>query len=306
MLIVLLSGAGLLLVIAAVNVASLLLVRSESRRREVAIRTALGASAVRVIRQFVTEAIVLVALGTVLGLVSAYWAVQLLTQPGSRGHHGRNAVSPGPRDDASGRGICECAGGCGRRTLRNHSDAADVDRGHGGASGIGQPWLRRQHVAAHRSEARRPRTCDRDGAARRRRTPRARASTAYSEWTPGCRWITWRRSPSMRRRTVTRPTSSKRRSSGRSRTALRCCRGCSRSGSRARRRSSAATRCGSGSRAAPITVSTTRCNTARSARATFNPAGAPLTRTRLHRRRSPVEAARRDHQPGAGEAVLPR
>jgi macrolide transport system ATP-binding/permease protein len=79
MLIVLLSGAGLLLVIAAVNVASLLLVRSESRRREVAIRTALGASTVRVIRQFVTEALVLVALGTVLALVSAYWAVQLLT-----------------------------------------------------------------------------------------------------------------------------------------------------------------------------------------------------------------------------------
>jgi macrolide transport system ATP-binding/permease protein len=79
MLIVLLSGAGLLLVIAAVNVASLLLVRSESRRREVAIRTALGASPVRVIRQFITEAVVLVALGTVLALVSAYWAVQLLT-----------------------------------------------------------------------------------------------------------------------------------------------------------------------------------------------------------------------------------
>ena len=80
MLMVLLSGAGLLLVIAAVNVASLLLVRSESRRREVAIRTALGASTVRVIRQFVTEAVVLVAFGTLIALVSAYWAVQLLTR----------------------------------------------------------------------------------------------------------------------------------------------------------------------------------------------------------------------------------
>jgi macrolide transport system ATP-binding/permease protein len=79
MLVVLLSGAGLLLVIAAVNVASLLLVRSEGRRREVAIRTALGASTVRVIRQFVTEAVVLVAFGTLIALASAYWAVQLLT-----------------------------------------------------------------------------------------------------------------------------------------------------------------------------------------------------------------------------------
>src|SRR5205809_190490 len=50
-----------------------------SRRREVAIRTALGASTVRVVRQFVTEAVVLVAFGTLLALVAAYGAVQLLT-----------------------------------------------------------------------------------------------------------------------------------------------------------------------------------------------------------------------------------
>ncbi len=79
MLMVLLSGAGLLLIIATVNVASLLLVRSESRRREIAVRTALGASAGRVIRQFVTEGLVLVALGSALGLACAYWAIQFLT-----------------------------------------------------------------------------------------------------------------------------------------------------------------------------------------------------------------------------------
>lgn len=80
MLMVLLGGAGLLLVIASVNVASLLLVRSESRKREIAVRTALGASAARVIRQFVTEGLVLVALGSALGLASAYGAIQLLAR----------------------------------------------------------------------------------------------------------------------------------------------------------------------------------------------------------------------------------
>jgi macrolide transport system ATP-binding/permease protein len=78
-LMVLLGGAALLLLIASVNVAGLLLVRSESRTREIAVRTALGASSGRLIRQFVTEAMVLVATGSVLGLASAHWAIQLLT-----------------------------------------------------------------------------------------------------------------------------------------------------------------------------------------------------------------------------------
>jgi macrolide transport system ATP-binding/permease protein len=79
-LLVLLGGAGLLLLIACVNVASLLLVRSESRMREMAVRTALGASRTRLIRQFVTEGVVLVAAGSVLGLIAAGWTMQLLTR----------------------------------------------------------------------------------------------------------------------------------------------------------------------------------------------------------------------------------
>src|SRR5277367_503873 len=76
-LLVLLSGAGLLLLIATINVASLLLVRSESRRREIAVRGALGASRGRLIRQFVTEGLLLVAVGSAMGVATAYWGMQL-------------------------------------------------------------------------------------------------------------------------------------------------------------------------------------------------------------------------------------
>ncbi|MGF7178532.1 ADOP family duplicated permease [Tunturiibacter psychrotolerans] len=77
-LLLLLAGAGLLLLIACVNVASLLLVRSESRRREIAVRGALGASPLRLARQFVTEGVLLVFGSTLLGLVCAVFASQAL------------------------------------------------------------------------------------------------------------------------------------------------------------------------------------------------------------------------------------
>jgi predicted permease len=79
-LLLLLGGAGLLLVIATVNVASLLLVRSESRRREIAVRGAMGASRGRLVRQFLTESLVLVAAGSGLGLAFAAWAMRLLVR----------------------------------------------------------------------------------------------------------------------------------------------------------------------------------------------------------------------------------
>jgi len=79
-LLALLGGAGLLLVIACVNVSSLLLVRSESSRREIAVRGALGASRARLIRQFLTEGLVLMAAGSLLGLAAADGAMQILTR----------------------------------------------------------------------------------------------------------------------------------------------------------------------------------------------------------------------------------
>jgi predicted permease len=77
-LLTLLGGVGLLLLIACVNVASLLLVRSESRRREVAVRGALGATPARLMRQFVTEGLLLAAAGFLFGGLVAAWIISLL------------------------------------------------------------------------------------------------------------------------------------------------------------------------------------------------------------------------------------
>jgi len=77
-LLLLFSGAVLLLLIACVNVASLLLVRTESRRREMAVRGALGASRGRLVRQLVTEGVLLVATGAAIGGASALWMMQVL------------------------------------------------------------------------------------------------------------------------------------------------------------------------------------------------------------------------------------
>jgi macrolide transport system ATP-binding/permease protein len=77
-LLTLLAGAGLLLLIACVNVASLVLVRAESRKREVAVRGALGATPARLFRQFVTEGLLFAALGTLSGLIIAAGLMKLL------------------------------------------------------------------------------------------------------------------------------------------------------------------------------------------------------------------------------------
>ncbi len=75
---VLMGGAGLLLLIACVNVASLVLVRAEGRKREMAVRSALGASRGRLWSQFAAEGLVLVGVAGALGLLAATWAMQAL------------------------------------------------------------------------------------------------------------------------------------------------------------------------------------------------------------------------------------
>jgi predicted permease len=77
-LITLLSGAALLCLIGFVNVSSLLLVKTESRRREIAVREALGASRLRLTRQFMVEGFLLAGCGLAVGLVITFFSLDVL------------------------------------------------------------------------------------------------------------------------------------------------------------------------------------------------------------------------------------
>jgi predicted permease len=146
----LLSIAGLVLLIACANIANLVLVRGLARRAEISIRMAMGAERGRVMRQMLTESLVLSSIGGLTGVGVAYAGVKLLLRLMAAGHQ-TLPVSPSPSLLALGFSfavslLTGVIFGLAPAWITSKADPADALRGSNRSTGGSSSWLQRSLV----------------------------------------------------------------------------------------------------------------------------------------------------------------
>jgi putative ABC transport system permease protein len=142
-LLVLLGAVLVVLLIGCVNIANLLLARASIRSREIAVRTALGAGRLRVVRQLLTESLVLAAIGGVMGIVLSYWGVKGLVALAPAGSPRLAEVGIDAAVLAFAAGVTALAGvlfglAPAMHMVRDHLTVALKASGRGAAGSVGQ------------------------------------------------------------------------------------------------------------------------------------------------------------------------